>query len=453
MCYSVNSLMSQLPKIQISLRPKCRLALVITIPTQYCRINYNQTLMCFKENINIPGFRKGKIPDNILFQHVGRTNVNSIALQLLIESAYLYALKQESINTIGQPELSEGFNSLLERFDPNASLSLVIETDIEPNPIMNRTRGLEIITQYMKYDPSRVDILIEEARERLSTFKLVKDRPARLNDMAIITLVEKSRGIEDADTDYQLQDIEITLNAQCPITDLVEHVIGLTIGEKKFVTCQVPQDHSQIEGEVYEVDFDIVLRELKVRELPNLDDNFAKQISEKNTLDELHLELEYYLQEEAKLSTIRNLQDALLDALIQEFEVEVPETLIQEEMHILIKKTVSQIARKGTDVKQFFTHEVVSNLMETSRPEAEQRLIKSLALKTLAKIEQINITEEEIVERIQEINPEIINCKEIDQTLLVDAVRSDLLRKKLLEWLYVNNSIEIQGVEEEEEQP
>nr|AUG32427.1 trigger factor [Paulinella longichromatophora] len=431
-------------RTQTSLLPKSRIALKITIPAEYCQVNYNKALSILEKDLITSGLRKGNAPNFIGLPQIDLEKVHSIAVQLLIEFAYSNILKQKSINPIGQPELNEGFNNLLERFDPNTNLSFTIETDVEPNPILNTTVGLAVTTQKVDYDPSRIDKLIKQARLRLVTLELVKDRPARIGDIAVVSLHEKRKKTRASTMSQSELYIEIVLDEQCPILNLVENTVNLKIGESKDANCQVPLNYSEPEGEFYEVDFKITLKGLRVQKFPSLDDVFAKQISDKSTLKELRSDLEDYLQEEAKLRTSCNLQDALLDALVEELEVEIPETLLQQEIHNLIEKTANQIAQKAINIKQLFTPELIRNLIEISRPEAETLLRKSLALKALAKAEKIEIDIDETNARIAAISQAIKNTKTINQDQLRSAIVSDCFRYKLVDWLRSNSIITTQ---------
>jgi trigger factor len=130
-----------------------------------------------------------------------------------------------------------------------------------------------------------------------------------------------------------------------------------------------------------------------------------------------------------------------LSALVEELEVELPETLIQQEIRTLIEQTAGQIAQQGMDVKKLFTPDLVRSLMETSRPEAEQRLRRSLALQALAKAEAIEVAEADLETKIKEISRGLSNQGPIDPQRLRQAVANDLLQDKLLDWLEANCTV------------
>ena len=195
--------------------------------------------------------------------------------------------------------------------------------------------------------------------------------------------------------------------------------------------------------------FVINLKELKTRELPDLDDAFAQQFSDKATLEELRNDLEQRLQEDAKRRDRSNRHDALLEALTEQLEVDLPNTLVQQEIRNLVEQTASQFAQQGMDVKSMFTPELVRSLMESSRPEAEEHLRRSLALTALAESEDLKIEESEISAKVKEVSRELSGERDIDPARLRQAVSDDLLKDKLLDWLEDNSTITEKVLESE----
>lgn len=225
------------------------------------------------------------------------------------------------------------------------------------------------------------------------------------------------------------------------IPGFVAGIIGMVVGESHDVSCRFPDSYPQEQAAGREALFAITLLELKTRELPALDDSFAQQASDKPTLAELRADLEARLREDAERRHRANRHEALLTALVEELEVELPETLIQQEVRSLIEQTAGQISQQGMDVKKLFTPDLVRSLMDTSRPEAEQRLRRSLALKALAAAETIEVPAADLEAHLAEIRRGLSDGAAIDPERLRLAVAEDLLKEKLLEWLEANSTI------------
>jgi trigger factor len=225
------------------------------------------------------------------------------------------------------------------------------------------------------------------------------------------------------------------------IPGFVEGILGMKPGESKTVACQFPDDYPQDDAAGRKASFEISLTELKARELPALDDAFAQQASDKQTLAELRADLEERLKEDAERRNRSNRHDALLAALVEQLEVELPETLVQQEIVSLLEQTAGQLAQQGMDVKKLFTPQLIQSLRETSRPEAEQRLKRSLALQALAKAEAIELEAGEIEAKVKELSRGISDSSRIDPARLRQAVQEDLMRDKLLGWLESHSTI------------
>ena len=232
------------------------------------------------------------------------------------------------------------------------------------------------------------------------------------------------------------------------IPGFVEGVIGMAVGDTKTVACQFPEEYPQEDCRGRAASFVLTLTDLKTKELPELDDAFAQQASDKETLAELRADLEARLQEDADRRDKANRHDALLDALVEQLEVELPETLVQEEIRALLEQTAGQLAQQGMDVRKLFTPELVRSLRDTSRPEAEKRLRRSLALKALALAEAIELGEEELETKLKELSRSLSESGNIDPARLRQAVQEDLMRQKLLDWLESHSTITAKSTED-----
>jgi trigger factor len=293
------------------------------------------------------------------------------------------------------------------------------------------------------YDPARVDELIEQSRRQLATLVPVEGRSAEAGDVAELSFSgvfgDSGEPIPGGSSDS----FEVELEEGRMIPGFVDGVIGLAVGERKTIDCRFPDSYQQQELAGRQASFEVTLKELKSRELPALDDAFAQRASDQQTLAELRAQLEQQLQEEADRRSKAARHTALLAALVDQLEVELPETMVQREVVNLLEQTAAEIAQQGMDVKKLFTPDLVRSLMDTSRPEAEQRLRRSMALKALAIAEQIEVEREAIEAKVKEISRELNQQQQgqLDPQRLHLSVANDLLQDKLLSWLEANSTI------------
>ncbi|MFM7286564.1 MAG: trigger factor, partial [Cyanobium sp.] len=416
-------------------------ALEVAIPGSRSQASYDAALEKLSRTVKLPGFRKGRVPRPVLLQQIGPLRIRATALEDLVDGACRDALDIEKVAALGRPELSEGFEVVLERFQPGSDLTITVELDVEPSPSLKKTKGLKAEAETIVYDPARVDELLDQSRKQLATLVPVDDRPAASGDVAVLSFSGVYVDTEEAISGGSSDALEVELEEGRMIPGFVEGVIGMAVGDTRTVDCQFPESYPQEDAAGRKARFEISLKELKTRELPALDDAFAQQASDKQTLAELREELETRLKDDAERRAKAARHDALLGALVEELEVELPETLIQQEIRNLIEQTAGQIAQQGMDVKKLFTPDLVRSLMDTSRPEAEQRLRRSLALQALAKAEAIEVAEAELEAKVKEVSRGISQQGNIDPQRLRQVVGDDLLQEKLLDWLESNSTI------------
>ena len=422
-------------------RPGSRLAVTVTLPGERTKAGYDDAITKLSRSVNLPGFRKGKVPRTVVVQQIGSLRIKATALENLVDSAWRDAIKQESLEPISQPDLTDGFEGLLENFQPGSDVSFTLEADVAPTPTLKSTKGLKAEFETVAYDASRVDAMIEDSRKQLATVVPVEGRPAEKGDIAVLgfkgTYTDDGSEIDGGSADS----MDVDLEHGRMIPGFIEGVIGMKAGETKTVDCQFPDDYPKEDARSRKAAFEIELKDLKTRELPELDDAFAKQASEQETLADLRKDLEQRLKDDAERRQTSNRRDALVAALVEQLEVELPEALIQQESRNLLEQTAAQFAQQGMDVKSLFTPDLVRNLMQNSRPEAEERLRRSFALTALAEAESISVDDKAVDDKVEEVKKDLSADANIDPDRLRQAVMDDLIQDQLMGWLEENSTL------------
>ncbi|MEB3271926.1 MAG: trigger factor [Synechococcus sp.] len=428
-------------RVSPSPRPAGRLALELAVPGSQSLAGYEAAVGRLSRNVKLPGFRKGRVPRPVLLQQLGPLRVRATALEELIENCFRQAVAQEGIKPLSQPELGEDFEVLLARFEPGQELVFSLEFDIEPSPSLKATRGLSAVVEPVNFDPAEVEKQLEQARRQLATLVPVEDRAAERGDVAEVSFEGRFSDSGEAIEGGSSDGMEVELEEGRMIPGFVEGILGMHPGESRTISCRFPASYPNAGAADREAEFALRLIELKTRELPALDDAFAQQASDRQTLAELRSELETRLRAQADQRQRSNRRAALLDALVEQLEVELPETLIQSEIRDLLEETADQMARQGVDVRKVFTAELVRGLRETSRTAAEQRLRQQLALQALAAAESISISEAAVETRLREVRRELGENSRVDPDLVRSSVRRELLQDALFEWLEAHSSL------------
>jgi len=430
-------------KVTTSSKPNSRIAVEVEVPAERCKNSYNEALSKLSRSISIPGFRKGKVPKAVVIQQLGIKRIQASALESLLQKIWTETLDQEGIEPLCEPDIEGGFETILENFNPEKILTLKLETDIAPIPTLKKSSGLTAEVENLSFDPKKVDELIEQSRAQLATKVPVSDRAAKKGDIALVTFKgifsDDGSPIEGGSADS----IEIELEEGRMIPGFIEGVIGMNINDEKTLKCEFPKNYHQETAKGRKAEFKVSLEDLKIKELPELNDEFAKQASDKENMTDLRADLEKRLKEDTERKQAKNRQDSLLEALVKELEVQLPKSLIDQEVRVIVEQTAQNFAQQGIDVKSMFTPELVKSLMESSKGEAEKKLRQKLALNALAKLEKIEVSQKEINSKLKEVEADLRLSKEknIDETRLKDAITDDLLQEKLFVWLEANNTV------------
>jgi len=426
--------------------PASQIGLAIEIPAEKSQQTYDQVIQKLTRTMNVPGFRKGKVPRQILLQRLGSVQVKAAALEELIQTGITEAIKQEDIQAIGQPQLRSSFEELIAQYEPGQVLQFSAAVDVQPEVNLTQYTDLHVKAEEVKYNPEKVDNLLAEQRSEMATLIPVEGRAAQLGDVAIVDfkgyLAQEEEQEPQEIAGASADDFQLELQQERFIPGFIDGIVGMQPGETKEVTAQFPEDYPQQEVAGRAATFTITLKELKEKELPELDDDFAQEVSEFQTLAELRSSLEERFKAEAERQTKANKEQALTNELVKYLEVDLPETLIAQEVNNMLTQAAVQLSQQGIDVKKLFTQESVAKLRENSRPEAIERLRSALALQEIAQRESIKVEKSEVEAKVKELLSEYSN-DDIDINRLREVVEEDLLKEKIMSWLEERSTLEL----------
>lgn len=426
--------------------PDSQVGLQIEIPAEVSKQTYEKVLKKLIKTVRVPGFRPGKVPRQVFLQRFGSTQIKAAALEELVQTSVEQAIKDEKIDAIGNYQLTSEFDELIQQYTPGEALTFQASVDVPPRVTLDTYTDLEVKAEEITYDESQVDEVLEQYRLNLATLVPIEDRAAQMGDVAVVDFEGK---IQQEDGSFEpfeggsAEDFQLELKEGGFIEGFVEGIIGMSIDETKELSLEFPENYPQEDLAGKPTLFTITLKELKEKELPELDDDFAEEISEFETLAELRASLEERYRKEAEEKTESNQFEAILEALLEHLDAEIPETLIRREANYLVQQSAIQLSRQGIDINKLLTPEIVENMRDRSRPEAIARLRRTLALGEIAKKESIQVEEADLKARMDEMLEEVENPNEIDQDRLREVVNEELLQEKILKWLLENNTVEL----------
>ncbi len=430
--------------------PASQIGLEIEITPEKTKETYEKVVKNLASTANIPGFRKGKVPRQILLQRLGVTRIKAAALEELIQYGIEQALEQEQIQALGQPQLRSSFEELINNYEPGKPLTFAASVDVPPEPNLGEYTSLQVKAEEVKYDPEQVDKVLESERQEMATLIPVEGRSAQIGDVAVVDfkgVVVASEG-EDETAEPQpipggeATDFQLEMQDDKFIPGFVTGIVGMNPGETREISAQFPDPYANEDLAGKPAVFTVTIKELKEKELPELNDDFAQEVSEYESLADLRSSLEERFQKEAEQKTKANKQEALLGELLKQVEVDLPESMIQQEVDAMLTQTAMRLSQQGLDIKKLFTQDVIPQLRERSRGEAVERIKRSLALREIGKRESIQVSEGEIDARAQELLEQYAE-KDVDQERLREVVENELLTEKIIDWLLERSTVEL----------
>jgi trigger factor len=428
---------------------KSQIGLEIEITPEITKQKYEQVIRNLSGTVNIPGFRRGKVPRQILLQRLGVGRIKAAALEELVPDGIEKAVKQEAISAIGQPRLRSSFEELINNYEPGKALIFSAAVDVEPEVIINQYTGFQLQAEEINYDSTKVDTVLDKERQQIATLIPVEGRASQIGDIAVVDFkgVITAEG-EDESTEPtpipggEATDFQVELQEDKFIPGFISGMVGMNPGETREIPAQFPDTYANQELASKPALFTVTLKEIKEKELPELNDDFAQEVSEFETLAQLRASLEERSQKEAQDQTKANQQEALLAELIKHVEIDLPTTLIDQEVDAMLTQTAMKLSEQGLDVRKLFTQDIITQLRERSQPEAIERLKRSLALQEIGRRESIQVTSAEITARVNELLEQYAD-EEVDKERLQAVVEKELKNEKIIDWLLVNSSMEL----------
>jgi trigger factor len=424
-----------------------RMGLKIEIPAETSKKVYEKVVQDLSRTAKIPGFRKGKVPRQVMLQRLGTENIKQAVLEDLIQEGFKSALQQEDIPAIGNYQVLSPFEELSKQYQLGEAFTFSASVDVTPEVNMADYPSLKVKAEDNPYDSAAVDSFLEERRSEKATLIPVEGRSAQNSDIAVVDYTGKYLPLQEGEESLEIagatvSDFEMELSEGRFLDDITKGIIGMNVGETKEVSVKFPADYPREDLADKTTIFTITLKDLKEKELPTLDDDFAKEVSEFETLSELRASLEEQFQEKAQQGATVNIENAILKELLNYTEIDLPETMIQQELETMFRQTAAQLESYGIDTKKILNRESIAQMQQESRPEAMNRLKQSLALEEIAKQRSLSIPDDKLTAEINKWEQQLGGQK-YDRERLEEVVKSDLLKEEAMQWLKDNVAVEL----------
>lgn len=380
-------------KTTVTELPESRVRVAVEVPPEEVERRVHQAARELGSRLRIPGFRRGKVPPPVVIRRLGREAIVDEAVREGLPRWYQEAVDEAGIAPVGDPDLK-----LEDHPGEGEPFTFSIEIGVRPRARLNDYKGLEVGRREPYADPKLIDSELEALRDRLATLERV-DRPAEQGDFVVVDYTGRTEDgpLEGGEGRDQL--LELGAGRLLPGFD--EALTGASAGDRREVEVTFPEDSpEQLRGRT--ATFDVTVNEAQAKRLPEVDDDFASEAAGFDTLDELRDDIAKRLREADERAVEQEFEQAVVDAAVENAEIEVPEKLVHARAHELVSETLSALERQGISREAYLriAGGDEERLAHEAEPEASAALRREAVLAAVAEAESIEPSEEELLEEL-----------------------------------------------------
>ena len=379
------------------------------------------------KNITVPGFRKGKAPRSIIEKMYGSGVFYEDAINDLIPTVYPAAIEESKLDVVGQPEFD------IVSIDENG-LVLSAKVYVKPEVAIKDYLGIEVEKEVAPVSEEEIEREIKAIQEKHRREIEITDRAAEMGDVTVIDYEGFCDGVAFNGGKGEGHPLELGSGSFIP--GFEEQIVGKNIGEEFDVNVTFPTEYHAEELAGKEAVFKVTINAIKKIELPELDDEFAKDISEFDTFDEYKASLVAKIEKRNQDAADRIVEDKLVEALIEKLEADIPEPMFAAEVENVVRDYDTRFRSQGFDLKTYFqyTGQTIDSFREQVRPQAEQQVKARLALEKIVELEKLEASEEDVNAEYERIASAYgVELDQVKASIDSDAIAADMRVQKAME--------------------
>jgi len=429
--------MSAAVKTIVKELPESRVRVEAEVTPDEIERSVQRTARAMGRDLRMPGFRKGKVPPPVVIQRVGREAVVDEAVRGQIGRWYLDAIDDAGIKTVGDPQLDIG--DLPAQGQP---LTFSIEIGVRPTATLGTYKGVEVGKREAAADEEAVKGELDALRERSARLETV-DEPAGENDFIVMDYRGTIDGVAFEGGEARDQLIELGSGRLVP--GFEEQLTGAKAGDERTVKITFPDDYGADELKGRDAEFEVTVNEVKRKELPELDDDFASDAAGFDTLDELREDVAAKLREADENRLEAEFREAVLDAVVADAKIDVPETLVDARARELWDRMIHSLGHQGITRENYLqiAGKDEDEIIAEARPDAEQALRREAVIAAVIEAEEITPSDGDILDALQasaareDTTPEKLR-ERLEKAGRLDELKEDLAQRQAIDLLAEN---------------
>ncbi|WNS81790.1 trigger factor [Domibacillus sp. DTU_2020_1001157_1_SI_ALB_TIR_016] len=390
------------------------------------------------KTINVPGFRKGKMPRPLFEQRFGVEALYQDAIDAILPEAYGKAIDETGIEPVDRPEID------VEQFEKGKPFIFTAKVTVKPEVTLGDYKGLEVEKENTEITEEDVQNELKDLQKRHAELVVKEDGTVENDDTVVIDFEGFVNG--EAFEGGQADNYSIVIGSGTFIPGFEDQLIGMKTGEEKDVEVTFPEEYHAEELAGKPATFKVKLHEIKAQELPELNDEFAKETDEEvETLEALKTKIQERLAEQKKNAAEQKLRDDLVEKAVANAQTDVPEAMINTEIDRMLQEFTQNLSMQGMNLDLYyqFSGQTEEDLRSQMKENAETRVRTSLTLEAIAEAENLEPTDEDVDAEVTKMSEQFGLSKEDVQKALgsLEGMKADLKIRKAVEFLVENSTV------------
>lgn len=422
--------------LQVEKLENNRAKLTIEVPAEEFDSAIEKAYQKNKSKMSVPGFRKGKVPRQMIEKMYGTGVFYEDAANIIIPDAYAREIENCDVEIVSQPTID------VTQIEKGKSFIFTATVALKPEVTLGKYKGLEIEKTVAEVSDDELNAELDKVREQNSRTIPVEDRAVEDGDIATVDYEGFVDGVPfegGKGTDYPL-----TIGSHTFIDNFEEQLIGKNIGEETEVHVTFPEEYHAEELKGKPATFKVTVKEIKKKELPELDNDFAQDVSEFDTLEEYKADVKKTLLENKEKQIKTDIENKAIEMIIEDSKMDIPEEMITEQCNQMADDFARRLQGQGLDIEQYFkfTGLTAQKMLEDMKPQALKRIQSRLVLEAVAAAENIEVADEDVDKEIDTMasmyQMETDKLKELISDREKKAMKQDIAVSKAVDFVVAN---------------
>ena len=394
-----------------------------------CKKVYNRK----KGSYNLPGFRKGKVPMNMLEKTYGPGIFYEDAANEIMPKAYADALEETKLDVVSAPEVD------VTQIGKGQNFIFTVSVAVRPEVILGEYKGLEVEKETVEVADAEVEAELKKAQEQNAREITIEDRPVKEGDIITLNYAGTIDGVPFDGGTAESQKLEI--GSHSFIDTFEDQLVGLNIGDEKDVEVTFPEEYHEASLSGKPATFHVKVLGITEKQLPEIDDDFAQDTTEFDSLEEYKADIRAKLLSDKEEQAVNAMENALVEKAVENAQMDIPDAMIDSQVDQMIQEFQQRVSYQGISFEQYlqFTGQSLDAMKESMRPEAVRRIQSSLVLEAIVAAENIEATEEDLDKEFERMASMYQMEKDQIASFMGDAekenMKKDIAIQKAVEFL------------------